>query len=408
MNATSTIRLDRDALDDNLLLIKRLAGPGRAVCGVVKADAYGIGASRIVPRMVEQNLDMLAVYSLSEAAELAPFSGRLPILVLMGVRQLDRSASIRSLVAHNRLQLVVHDLGQLSALEREAATFGSVLRLHVELDSGMGRGGCDVEEAGEMLDRIATNPRLELHGIMTHLPDPMGDVDGARRQREQLERFVRFKRDVIPAEARLHAAATMALGDPSLRLDMLRVGLAWTGLLDPQAFRGSSEVEYESFKPVLSLWSHLVQVRRVPKGHRVGYGSLWRAPRESIVGLAPVGYAQGLPEARPGHRHRVVVHGADGPTEAPVLGAVNMDQISIDLTDCALREPGAAVEVISSERTSPAFLLRVAARAGLSPYALLTGLDPRIPRVMVAGHEARATLDQAVPREVQRSTFSLR
>jgi alanine racemase len=271
-----------------------------------------------------------------------------------------------------------------------------VLPLHLELDTGMGRGGCCADEAGMMIERIAANPRLQLHGIMTHFADPAGDRKIARSQRSQVLELVEKHREHIPSTCRLHAAATGGLDEAALRLDMVRIGLAWTGLVEGLFEVGVDPGPLAALRPVLSLWSHVVSVRHVEAGFKVGYGSRWQAKRRSTIGLVPVGYAHGLPASRPGQHHRVVVHTDQGPRDVPVIGAVNMDQVSVDLTDIGAIEVGVAVEVMSNDRTSPAFLARVASRAGVSPYALLTGLDPRLPRVMVAGHDAHVVTQSPV------------
>ena len=404
MHANSTIRLDRDALDENLQLIRSVLDPKTAFCAVVKADAYGVGAERIVPRMVEQGVDLLAVYSLAEAAEIGVFSGSTPILVLMPVREIDRGAATLGLLARNRLHLVAHSEDQVACLEDEVAVFGNLLHLHLELDTGMGRGGCDLKEASKVLKQIAANPRLRLAGVMTHLPDPVGDPDMARRQKDQLAEFVAAHRELIPAECAIHAAASAGvISDDSLRMDMVRLGLAWTGLVDHLPSSASRGIELrDGLRPVLSWWSDIIHLRQIPKGQSVGYGTGWQAPRDSLIGVVPAGYAHGFPMPLRGSSHRVVVHGCSGPVSVPVVGPVNMDQITLDLTNAGPVVPGDAVELISSDPHSPAHLLRLADRAGLKPHAVLAGLNQRIPRVMVAGHTQAEQNSENMPMESMR------
>ena len=389
MRSTSTIRLDRDALEENLRMLRRLSGEGGRVCAVVKANAYGIGIERIVPSMVASGVDALAVFSLAEALEVAEFAGKTPILVLMPVRELDRGQVSTSLLTRGQLHLVAHDEAQVMDLEEEARAFGIRLPLHLELDTGMGRGGFNPEEAGGVLARIAASSRLELAGLMTHLPDPAGNPDLTRAQRTALLDFRNTNRHLVPKNCRLHMAATAAaLREEALRLDMIRVGIAWAGLTDHVTHDLPHRQQVDGFRPVLSWWSSCVHVRRIPEGRTVGYGARWRANRPSTIGLVPVGYADGFPRPADGMTHRVVVHGRTGPTVVPVVGAVNMDQLTVDLTDAGPIEPGDAVELISSDVRSPAHLPRVAARSGLPTHALLTGLGARIPRVLVAGEQS--------------------
>ncbi|MCH2160987.1 MAG: alanine racemase [Phycisphaerales bacterium] len=392
MRSTSTIRLDRDALEHNLRTLRRLAGEQGSVCAVVKADAYGIGAERIVPQMVAQGVDFLAVFSLSEAMEIGKVAQRTPILVLMPVRELIRDQVALSLLTRGQLHLVAHDEAQVADLEDDARAFGIRLPLHLELDTGMGRGGCSPEEAARVLARIAASSRLELAGLMTHLPDPIGDPDHARMQRTALREFREAHRDLVPEGCRVHLAATAAtLREESLRLDMLRVGIAWAGIVDHLVRDLPDQRGIPEFRPLLSWWSQFVHVRRLPEGDTVGYGSTWRAKRPSVIGLVPVGYADGYPASRDGMTHRVIVHGRSGKTVVPVVGRVNMDQITVDLTDAGPIEPGDAVELISSDGQSQAHLPLVAARAGMQPYAVLTGLGHRIPRILVAGESSTAS-----------------
>ena len=401
MQSTSTIRLDRDALEENLQIIRRIAGPGVGLCVVVKADAYGIGANKVVPRMVEHGVDLIAVYSPMEAAQIGEYSGSTPILVLMPVREIDRGSATVGLLARNRLHLVAHDEAQVECLQREAEIFGNQLHLHLELDTGMGRGGCDTEEGARVLARIAADPRLTLAGVMTHLPDPFGDSDGARKQGSKLRAFLRANASLVPENCRIHAAATAAaLCDGTMQLDMIRVGLAWTGVTDHLSVPGSVHKNgQETLRPILSWWSDLVHVRNLPEGSPVGYGSRWRARRDSVIGLVPVGYAHGYPEALAGRKHRVILHGRGGSRTVPVIGAVNMDQLTIDLTDVGTVGVGDAVELISNDPDSPAHLGRVAQRTGRTPYALLAGLDSRVQRVMVAGQAHQVTTSVAVAQD---------
>ena len=389
MRSTSTIRLDRDALEENLRTLRRLSGEQGRVCAVVKANAYGIGIERVVPSMVASGVDTLAVFSLAEAAEVAVFAGKTPILVLMPVRELDRGQAAMSLLTRGQLHLVAHDEAQVMDLEEEARGLGIRLPLHLELDTGMGRGGCNSEEGGRVLARIAASSRLELAGLMTHLPDPAGNPDLTRAQRTALLEFRNTNRHLVPEDCRLHMAATSAaLREEALRLDMVRVGIAWAGLTDHVTHDLPHRQQVDGFRPVLSWWSSCVHVRTIPEGGTVGYGARWRARRASTIGLVPVGYADGYPRPAPGMTHRVVVHGRAGRTVAPVVGGINMDQLTVDLTDAGPIEPGDAVELISTDIRSPAHLPRVAARSGLPTHALLTGLGARIPRVLVAGDQS--------------------
>ncbi|HAC09325.1 MAG TPA: alanine racemase [Phycisphaerales bacterium] len=385
MTTTSSIRIDLDALEGNLEAIARLVGGGHPapdrICAVVKSDAYGLGAARIAGSMASMGIRNFAAYQPQEAIEVATAARGASVLVLMPVHQLDRAGAARHLLASGRLHYTAHTLEQVRDLEAEAAPLGIVLPVHLELDTGMGRGGCEEPDARRILETVAGSRRLRLAGVMTHLPDALDDPDTARERGRRFRRFLEDAGDLVPDDAVRHVSATAALQDASLRFDMARIGLGWTGHLPRPASTDRSGLR---LRPAISWWSRLVQVRRIEAGRTIGYGCTERIERDTIAGLVPVGYADGLPPSRVGG-HRVVVHGKHGPVAAPVLGRMNMDQCVVDLTDVGPVDADASVEVVSSDSDSMVSLSRVAARADVMPYELLCGLSPRIPRVVVAG-----------------------
>ena len=385
MTTTSSIRIDLDALEGNLEAVARLAGGGvpdwKRVCAVVKSDAYGLGAPRIAGSMAEMGVRTFAAYNPEEALAVATAARGADVLVLMPVHQLDRGGAAMHLLADEKLHFTAHSIDQVEDLELEAAGLGIVLPMHLELDTGMGRGGCEEHDALEILARIQTSPRMRLAGVMTHLPDALDDADSARDRGRRFQAFLNQAGDLIPTGVVRHAAATAAIHDPTLRFDMVRVGLAWTGH-QPRAAamdRGLSKLQ-----PALSWWSRLIQVRRLAAGRSIGYGCTTTIDRDTVAGLVPVGYADGLPSSRTGP-HRLVVHGQRGAVSVPVLGRMNMDQCVVDLTDVGPVAPNADVEIISADPDSAVSLPRVAARSEVMPYELLCGLSARIPRMIVAG-----------------------
>ena len=388
MTATSTIRLDLDALAGNLEAVAALdAADGtplgiERLCAVVKADGYGLGAARIAAAMHRIGVRRFAAYGVDEAIEVAEASPASTVLVLQPLRTLGTGGGLPGLLSRGRLHLTAHQVGQVEELARDAARLGVVLPLHLEVDTGMGRGGCDPDEAMSVLAAIAAEPRLRLAGLMTHLPDAVGDPISAIERGRRFERFVEDAGDLVPPDAVRHVAATASLGSASLRFDQVRVGIAWIGY-GSVALAGRPDPM--PLRPIVSWWSRLVQVRRLAAGRTVGYGCTVTTERETVAGLVPVGYADGLPPTRGDEPHRLIVHGRMGPVAVPVLGRMNMDQCVVDLTDVGPFDDDAAVEIISSDPASPASLDRVAARAWALPYQILCGLSSRIPRLLVAG-----------------------
>jgi alanine racemase len=401
MTANSTIRLDLDALAGNLEAVAALESSDGTpfgldrICAVVKADGYGLGAARIAAAMHRIGVHRFAAYGIDEAVQVAEAAPTATVLVLQPVRLLGSGGGLPGLLSRGRLHLTAHQVAQVEDLGREAARLGVVLPLHLEVDTGMGRGGSDPSEAMDVLAAIAADPRLRLAGVMSHLPDAVGDPITAIERGRRFARFLEDAGDLVPADAVRHVAATASLGAASLRFDQVRVGIAWIGY-GSESLAGRPDPV--ALRPIVSWWSRLVQVRRLAPGRTVGYGCTVTTTRETIAGLVPVGYADGLPPSRGDETHQLIVHGRMGPVAVPVLGRMNMDQCVVDLTDVGPFDEDAAVEIISSDPASPASLDRVARRAAVLPYQVLCGLSPRIPRLLVAGSgQTSETPASAVP-----------
>lgn len=392
MQDTSSIDLDLSAIDHNMAAIRRAVGEGCLLCPIVKADAYGLGVPRVARRLVAAGASMLAVYSLRQAIETAAALGAstpvpTPVLVMMPVRELPREDELVRLMHAGALHLTVHDEANLADLVRAARELGVVLPVHVEVDVGMGRGGSRVEEASRLIRAIADERSLDLHGVFTHFSHARTDAQRTEQQLEAFEFLMRANRNHLPARVLEHVSSTYALARGArYHRSMARFGLAWMGYGLDELVADRAVLAREELLPILRWTSSIVQVRRLPAGTAVGYGARWISGRPSIVGLVPVGYADGYPVAREGGAARFIgVRGPDGArVHAPVVGAVNMDQITVDLTGVVAGDPAAWVgceaELVSRISGAPNALPELAAASGLIVHELLTRLNPRIPR----------------------------
>ncbi|MBX3355474.1 MAG: alanine racemase [Phycisphaeraceae bacterium] len=396
MADTSLIEVNLSSVEHNFAVMRDMVGEGCLLCPVVKADAYGLGAARLAKRMAAAGADMFAVFSPEQAAALSATAVGKPVLVLMPVRDCSRSDELYRMLVSGSLHLTVHDLHHLDQLRRIAEKFAAVVPVHLEVDTGMSRGGCSPDEAALVLKRIAACRWLRLAGVFTHFSNPRCDPLRTRAQMDAFDALLAAHSASIPSECIVHVASSYAaLRHRRYHRSMVRFGLAWTGLALDGIESGEVLWESEQLRPIVTWRSQVSQIKVVPAGAPVGYGSLWRADRTSRIGLIPVGYADGYPicrEARDPRAVRVRALGLRGAIEgwAPVVGAVNMDQVAVDLTEIdGLAElpeggVGAEVELISPDRDAPNHLPRVAAAAGLIPYEFLCRLGPRIRRQYIA------------------------
>ncbi len=406
MPPTSLIHIDLGAVHDNMRVLRRVVGRGCAVCAILKANGYGLGARPLAVTLARAGADLLAVYTLQQAEELARESLTIPILVLMPVADFEPTGALEALLAAGRLHLTVHAPSQMVSLAELAARFGLVLPVHLEVDTGMSRGGCSIDEAPAIVHRI-TDPsmasRLHLAGLFTHFADTKAANSAyMNRQAVRFEAVVDQVKDVLPHDCLIHSANSVAtLRAKRFHKSMVRVGQAWAGY----GVDGLDEGEFlrlgRQLRPALSWMSRIVHLKTIEPGTPVGYRCTWTAKRRSRIGLVPVGHADGYPtglgttDTKPGRACvGVVIDERSTSTNVqhyvPVIGAVNMDQITIDLTDIDPPDDlgasgririGAAVELIGADPSAPNHMPTLARAAGIVPHALLAGLSSHLQRV---------------------------
>ncbi len=415
MLSTSLIHIALGTVHDNMRVLRRVVGGRCALCAILKADGYGLGARPLAVTLARAGADLLAVYTLQHAEELACESLTIPIMVLMPVADFEPTEALEALLAAGRLHLTLHAPEQMVSLADLAARLGLVLPVHLEVDTGMSRGGCSIDEAPAIVHRI-TDPALaswlRLAGLYTHFADTKAANPAyMNRQAARFEAVVDHIKGVLPHDCLIHAANSVAtLRAKRFHKSMVRVGQAWAGY----GVDGLDEGEFlrlgRQLRPVVSWTSRIVHVKTIELGTPVGYRCTWTAKHRSRIGLVPVGHADGYPtglgttDTKPGPACvGIVIDEPSTSTNArhyvPVIGAVNMDQITIDLTDIGPPDSGASgrvvvgteVELISTDPSAPNHLPTLALSAGIVPHVLLAGLSSRLEHVY---HADRPTTRQ--------------
>src|SRR4051812_13840570 len=304
-------RVNLAAIERNVARLLRATGPGVALCAVVKGDGYGHGAARAARAALAGGATWLAAATAREAAELraAGVEARLLVLGALTADELSVTLDADADVVSWREDFV-------AAIERPA-------RVHVKLDTGMGRLGTrDAREATRVAEAVAAAPHLEPAGAMTHFAT--ADEPGDDFMPAQLERFLAWAE---PLRARhpgllLHAANSAAtLRDPATHFDLVRTGVAIYGLdpfqRDPAA---------HGLEPALELCSYVAEVKPVAPGESAGYGRRFVAEEPTTLATIPVGYADGV--------RRALTNTADvliGARRRPLRGTVSMDNMTVDL-----------------------------------------------------------------------------
>jgi alanine racemase len=359
--------IDVGAVERNCRTLNQRVGEGTELCAVVKANGYGHGAAACAAAALRGGATRLAVAAASEAEELRLHFPEVPILV-MGALTVDE---LRMALAA-RADVAVWRDGFRDICSRVAHELGRMSRVHVKLDSGMGRlGERDPAALIDLARACAADQRLELAGVWTHFAT--ADEEGDTYLGEQLAAFgpvAEAVREIAP-DCTVHAANSAAtLRDPATHFDMVRCGIAVYGL-DPFQ-RDPAEQDLE---PALELHSYVADVKRFASGDSVGYGRTWRAPEDTLVGVLPIGYGDGV--------RRDLSNNADvlvGGRRYPLVGTVSMDNITIDLGPETDVRPGAPAVLIGAQGSDRILAEEVASRLETINYEVTCGISQRVPR----------------------------
>jgi alanine racemase len=352
--------IDTAALRHNLGTIRAYA-PGAKIMAVVKANAYGHGL--VSTALALADADAFAVARLEEGIALRGAGVRAPIVLLEGVFSAEQLAE----AAHHGFELVVHDPLQLKLLEAHRGAERFII--WVKVDTGMNRLGFRPEAFPDALARLRalTVPALELR-LMTHLA--RADERDMWMTREQVASFDRTIAAVGAGGANRLATSignsAGILGWPNAHGDWVRPGLALYGV---SPFGGET-ADKHGLKPVMTLETTVITVRKVKQGETVGYAGAWRADRESAIAILAAGYGDGLP------RHLengtpVQISGA----RYPLVGRVSMDMVAVDVTG--------AEKIVTGNRAvvwgQGLPVEEIAKHADTIPYELLCGVSQRVP-----------------------------
>ncbi len=366
--ARAVARVDVGAVERNCARLRSLFHRGTELCAVVKADGYGHGAAWCARAAQAGGATWLAVATAAEAEDLRRHGIAGRILVMGALTREELRTALEA-----DADVVAWCEPFVRAAGDAAIAGARPPRLHVKLDTGMGRlGTADPAEARAVADAVAAHDRLELAGAMSHFAtaDELGD----HHFPDQLERFAAFARELKQAHPGLvaHTANSAAtFRDSSSHLGMVRCGVAIYGLDPFQEDPAARQLE-----PALSLSSWVAAVKPFRAGQSAGYGRTWSAKRDTWVGVVPIGYGDGWRRAL-SNDCEVLVRGK----RHPVVGTISMDNLTIDLGPETAVEAGDPVVLIGEQDGERILAEEVAARLDTINYEVTCALTQRVPRV---------------------------
>ena len=368
--------VDLDNLAHNIREVRRITNPKTIIMAVVKGDGYGHGATMAAKVFLENGAERLAVATLTEAMELRRASFEAPILVL-GYTPAYQSGD----VLEYDVNPAVYTSGHAEALSKAAIAMGRVAKIHIKLDTGLGRiGFLPTEKSINEIVEISQLPSLEIEGIFTHFA--VADLREKKYTRGQFEKYMQIVEEIeergvsIPIKHASNSAAVIDL--PEYNLDMVRPGSILYGMYP------SDEVDMDKveLRPALTLKAKMSNVKTVPKGTGISYGLTFTTDKPKRIGTLSIGYADGYSRAF-SNRAEVGIKGR----RAPVVGRVCMDQCMIDLTDIEEAKIGDEVVLFGDGSDHTPRAEELAGWMGSIFAEVLSSLSRRVPRVYIKNGE---------------------
>lgn len=317
---------------------------------VVKADAYGHGASVLAPVLEAYDfVRSFGVASIDEALALREIGIKKDILVL-GVTPIWAYET----ALKNNIQITIVDCESLSDLDEIAAKLQCNAQVQLKLDTGMNRIGFREEDFAAAIKRLDSLQNIQLEYIFSHF----ADIEDEKFSNEQFEKFEAMTKNL---NLKRHiSSSAIARTKPEARYDLVRCGIELYGLDNPK------------LKPLMSLFARINYIKDIKQGETVSYKRIWRATRDSKIATLPLGYADGIPRAM-SNKMQVQCRGQ----KIEQVGIVTMDQLMIDVTDLPDAKLGDQVALISADLPASNW----AQATDTISYEIVTRLNLRLPKI---------------------------
>lgn len=363
--------VDLDDLAYNMQNIKKMSD-NREIMAVVKADAYGHGAIDVVPVLLKNGANSLAVAVLSEAIELRKSGIKCPILILGFT-----PPSFIDEILRYKIDQTVYSYEFAQQLSKVAKEKNEIAKIHIALDTGMGRiGYLKEEESIEEILKISKLPNIKIEGIFSHFSS--ADEEDKTYTNMQIERFQWFCKKLTDKGVDIgkrHISNSAAIIELcGYDLEVIRPGIILYG------YYPSNEVKKDriSLKPVMTLKTNVVNIKEVKAGEYIGYGRVFKTDKKTVIATLPVGYADGYSRLLTG-KAKVLVRGQ----YAPIVGKICMDQCMIDITNIKDIKVGEEVILIGQSGNNKITAEEIGELIGTISYEILCVLGKRVPRVYI-------------------------
>ncbi len=337
-NKRSWVEINLSHYQYNIKQLKKFILPNTEILQVVKADAYGHGAVEISKKAISLGIKFLGVASPNEGLQLREKGINAPIMVLSPSFDYE----IDNILDYNLVPTV-----STYSFAKELARRGKKIKVHINVDTGMGRSGFYYKSAKDMVEKIYSLPNIEVDGVFSHFAASDDDPDFSKMQKERL---INLTKNLTFHPKYIHIANSSALFSTNLQgTNLVRLGLMSYGSY--LCFQDKVDL-----KPVLSFKTRIVQIKTAQKGDSIGYNRKFIAKRQIRYAILPIGYADGY-NILLSSKGSAQING----NICPILGKVSMDMIAVDITDTHAKEKDVAImqgwqdNALKPENISPLF-----------------------------------------------------
>lgn len=366
----TSVIIDTGALKHNFFRLRELISDKTGIMAVVKANAYGHGDVEVARALEPLGCGFFGVAMAEEGARLRASGITRPIVVLGGVY----TGQVEDAIALD-LTPVVFDLETARLIDERAKKSGLVKNVHVKVDTGMGRIGLLPGEVAPFFEALKGFGNIAVEAVLSHFAEAENeDKEFSKRQLEVFFGILDTVRRLGFAPRYIDMANSAAAVDyRDARFNLIRPGIMLYGSYPAARLAGKI-----ALKPVMSVKTRIVTLKRVPAGFPVSYGRTFVTRRESVIATLPIGYADGFPRRLSG-KADVLVRGR----RAPVAGTVCMDMTMCDVTDAPGASVGDEVVVMGSQDDESITVEEIAGKAGTISYEIFCGISARVPRIYV-------------------------
>ena len=361
------VEIDLGAIRHNLHKIEAIAGNNVKILGVVKKDAYGHGAEQVSRTLLEEGVEYLGVASLDEARELRKKAIKSKIIVLGAILPQEAEGVIKFDVIQ-----AVSDMEIAKALSKLGQAGHRHIKVHIKIDTGMGRLGFWHGEAVGFVKKIFSLQNIIIDGIFTHFPSAEDDLAFTRRQIKDFNSLVEeLERCNIHIPIK-HASNSMALVNfKESHMNMVRPGIIMYGLCPRNDL-----IKRLELKPAFKLKTKITHLKRLSKGRSVSYGRTYIAKRNTVIAAIPVGYGDGY-SRHLSNRADVLIRGR----RVPIAGRICMDMTMIDVGSLANVKVGDDVVLVGVQGKEAVTIEELAGLIGTIPYEVVCNIGARLPHI---------------------------